>query len=426
MRIKQTLINLEGLRTHQDKWLLDAVNYRPTDEEMISTMLDLYDYCGLKSPKVHIADSTYSAREILKTLGPNVLSVEKGIDNILDDVFKRLSNLIEYRISMDMVENIYNDSTIYSALSTLRYHADIANPYFSASVLLDEGNTLVERVESRCFYTRQMGSEFIEMAYYDYLQTAVNPFPEYAEFFELYNRFAQNIFTVIILKGECIVVRKPEVLIISDNNGLHNLDGPAAKFIDGYTKYFVFNREVPEELFLKLLTQQYTFQDFMAEPNEEIKSLVMVYYESKFGDEFVFRFLSDHLKKKDTYVDKKTDEYMVGTTKGMNIGVYTLFKGTVNRIRVAYVRCYCPSTDRMFFLGVDPRMKTAKDAIASLYTIPHMLVNEIVEIRRQGERFSTVLTPKGKRLIKDIDSWDLRDLVSISGDEYFSKITYEY
>jgi hypothetical protein len=44
-----------------------------------------------------------------------------------------------------------------------------------------------------------MKSEFIEMAYYDYLQTAVNPFPEYAEFFELYNRFAQNIFTVIIL-----------------------------------------------------------------------------------------------------------------------------------------------------------------------------------------------------------------------------------
>jgi hypothetical protein len=49
-----------------------------------------------------------------------------------------------------------------------------------------------------------------------------------------------------------------------------------------------------------------------------------------------------------------------------------------------------------------------------------------MEIRRQGERFSTVLTPKGNRIAKKLTEEELSDMVAISGDEYFSKITYEY
>ena len=44
------------------------------------------------------------------------------------------------------------------------------------------------------------------------------------------------------------------------------------------------------------------------------------------GDEGIVNFFRESLNEVDTYVDKK-EKYLQGTTGGMNIGVYTLFKG---------------------------------------------------------------------------------------------------
>ena len=177
------------------------------------------------------------------------------------------------------------------------------------------------------------------------------------------------------------------------------------------------------------------------EGNEEVKSAILSFMEEKWGSEYLFRFISDNLKEVDTYTDKKDKKYLVGTTGGMNIGVYTLFKGRLNNVEgklksngrdkenfvdLAFVRCYCPSTDRMFFLCVGAENKTAKDAIASLYRIPAKLKKEIKYINRQGERFSTVLTEKGDKILDAMNQEEINDLVHISGDEYFSKMRYEY
>ena len=156
-----------------------------------------------------------------------------------------------------------------------------------------------------------------------------------------------------------------------------------------------------------------------------MKSAIIALMQERFGEEHVFRFFSKDLKEVDTYVDKKDEKYLEGTTKGMNVGVYTLFKGEINNESVAYVRCYCPSTDRMFFLGVDPKHNNAKDAIASLYRVPKQLKNNIKYIQRQGERFSTVFDEQGTNLLKK-KKVNCSDTVSISGDEYFQKITFEY
>jgi hypothetical protein len=80
----------------------------------------------------------------------------------------------------------------------------------------------------------------------------------------------------------------------------------------------------------------------------------------------------------------------------------------------------------MFFLGVNPNNTNAKDAIASLYSIPKKLVNEITSIQRQGEVFSTNFTDKGLSLIKSMSKKDLQDTTGISGEKYFSLIKYEY
>lgn len=109
----------------------------------------------------------------------------------------------------------------------------------------------------------------------------------------------------------------------------------------------------------------------------------------------------------------------------MNIGVYTLLKDKDKNVKFAYVRCYCPSTDRMFFLGVPPYFNDAKNAIASLCEVPRELKDNLVSIRRQGEIFSFTFDDEGTKKLKE-KSVDLKRTVSLNGDEYFNKIEFEY
>jgi len=138
----------------------------------------------------------------------------------------------------------------------------------------------------------------------------------------------------------------------------------------------------------------------------------------------VFNFLSKYLKEQDTYVDKKEEKYLKGTV-GINVGVYTLFSGEVNNIKVAYVRTYDYSSDRMFFLGVHPDFTNAKDALASLCQVPSKLRSHLKEIRRQGECYSFNFDKTGTNMLKNKEV-DISEVESLSGDEYFSKITWEY
>jgi N-glycosylase/DNA lyase len=238
-----------------------------------------------------------------------------------------------------------------------------------------------------------------------------------------------NIFWGVTLSGLCIVSKNAIEYNRDAQFRLHSTTKASVVFPGDtfqYKLYFIHGIGISEELFYKLENKTYTFDEFINEKNEEIKSAILSFFQERWGNEYVCNFLSKNLKEIDTYVDKKTDEYLVGTTKGMNIGVYTLFKGTINKINLSFVRCYCPSTDRLFFLSTEPKFDKAADAIASLYRIPKKLVKEIKYIQRQGERFSTVLTDNGQKILKSLSNSEIQNLTSISGSEYFSKMKYEF
>lgn len=233
-----------------------------------------------------------------------------------------------------------------------------------------------------------------------------------------------NIAKCFVCKRVVLILRMPEKIVRNDRF-ISNVNGPAIVY-PNLKLYYVNGVKISKQLFDDLTEQKYKFENWTAETNEEIKAAVLSFYQEKFGDEYVFRFLSKNLKEVNTYVNKKEDKYLVGTTNGMNIGVYTLFKGKVNNNDIAYVRCYCPSTDRMFFLGVNPGNTNAKDAIASLYSIPKLLVKEIVSIQRQGEIFSTNFTDKGLKITESLSKQQLQDTVGLSGEDYFNLIKYEF
>ena len=247
---------------------------------------------------------------------------------------------------------------------------------------------------------------------------------------ENFNKFndliLSGIYDMIQLDKFCIVSDMPIFISRNQEGRLHNLSDSAIKFKDGYEQHYIQGVFITPELFNKLSSNQYKFDDFIKESNEEIKSACLFYIREKFGEDYVYGLLSSHLKEVNTYTHKKDKSLLIGTTGGMNIGVYTLFEGDFGELKIAYVRCYCPSTDRMFYLGVEPIYNNAKDAIASLYKVPNKLKPHIKEIRRQGERFSTTFTSDGLSILNSITKEDAENLVSISGNEYFEKMSYEF
>jgi len=251
---------------------------------------------------------------------------------------------------------------------------------------------------------------------------------DFQECFKLHSE--SNIYSAIFSKEVCVISKYPlEIHQEKTQFRLNNIEKSAVIWSNSFAPfdcYYVNGLNISKDLFEKLSKKEVTFEDWMKEPNEEIKAAILSFYQQKFGDEYLFQFLSKNLKEIDTFVDKKDSKYLERTTKGMNIGVYTLFKGNVNDVDIAYIRCYCPSTDRMFFLGVNPENTNAKDAIASLYQVPRKLKDEIVSIQRQGEIFSTNFTENGLFLLKEMKQEDIQDMTSISGNDYFKLIKYEY
>lgn len=277
-------------------------------------------------------------------------------------------------------------------------------------------------VYSDCYYTWY---EFIRKEFN--LPLSIND--KFQEFFRLQRQ--SGIFNIICAEPFAVVAKYPLQIKWNNENLLHNLDGQAIDWsastdYTGFDCYYVNGRNLPADIYNKIKDGTFTLKEFMSEGNEETKSTAIMYMQELHGDGFLVDFFGKDLKVVDTYVDKKSPELLEGTTKGINIGVYTLFKGRIMDDEVAYVRCYCPSTDRMFFLGVEERHTNAKDAIASLYRVPKKMKPYIKYIQRQGERFSTVFTSEGKEIVKKLSKEDLADMTSISGEEYFSKMRYEY
>lgn len=232
------------------------------------------------------------------------------------------------------------------------------------------------------------------IAFYEFPEKflGVNYTIENSKKLKIWSDLAKSCSWFWCYENYCFVADRPKEIRMSGENILHSIESPAISWYDGCKYFYIHGVKINDTLFKKISDKEYMFEEWIKEPNEEVKSAILSFFEEKFGPEYLFRFISDNLKEVNTYTNKKDAVFLEGTTKGMNIGVYTLFKGNAGSVELAFVRCYCPSTDRMFFLSVSPENNNAKDAIASLYRLPKKLINEIKYINRQGERFSTVLT----------------------------------
>ena len=384
-----------------------------------------YEKCGFKMPVVLVAENPLEQQYLFNYLNTPQSNLFRKIIYVLNnefieiELFNKKCKISSYFIlffNLSLLNNQLSsqlDSQLDSQLRSQLYLKNISNYNYNYLFTLN--------IYSEVYYT---WFEFVRKEFN--LNLTIND--DFQECFNLHKE--SGIYSAIFSKEVCVISKYPlEIHQESAQFRLNNIEKSAIIWSNSFAPldcYYINGLNISKELFEKLSKKEVSFENWVNESNEEIKSAILSFYQQKFGDEFLFQFLSKNLKEIDTFVDKKEAKYLEGTTKGMNVGVYTLFKGIVNNEYIAYVRCYCPSTDRMFFLGVNPENTNAKDAIASLYQIPKKLKDEIISIQRQGEVFSTNFTQKGLSLLKKMKQEDIQDMTSISGNDYFKLIQYEH
>jgi len=380
----------------------DGKLYREFDVKKAEAAIEWnYKQIGLKAPIVLVAENPMEQQLMF-----NFLNTSKA---------KKITDLISKKADRQLIE----EALIESVKSAPKYSKEDLNTLKT----VNNSYLFTLNVYSNCYY-----------AWFKFIKEEFNlPLTVEKEFEECFKLQRESGVYSCIFSEEVAVVCKYPKKIFQESEGqfrLHNVEGQAVEWgsVTGiqFDCYYIMGRNLDKELFFKLKNKQYTVADFASESDEEIKSACISYMQETEGDGYLVHFFKDNLKQVDTYVDKKSEEYLEGTTQGMNVGVYDLFKGSINSVDIAYVRCYCPSTDRMFFLGVSSEHTKAKDAIASLYRVPRKLKDHIKEINRQGERFSTTFTDEGTKALKSMSEEEVKDLISIGGNEYFSKMKYEY
>ena len=423
------------------------------NKEQADKQIDwLYQFCGLEKPIKIYVDSPMSCqiavlyvKEYAKILSLNSSQVDSQVysqveSQVRSQVYSQVYSQVESQVYSQVLSQARSQvrSQVGSQVGSQvrpQVRSQVwsqVRPQVRSQVGSQVGSQVRPQVES------QVGSQEITpenfasygsiwdygwVSFYDFF-TQCNIINN-NNFNEFKSLLRSGIYDMIQLNGFCIVSQLPNKIKRSGEL-LHSLDNYAIEFKDGYGQNYINGRFIPEKYFNSIKNNTFTITDFINEENEEFKSTCIAMIQELKGDEGIVNFFRESLNEVDTYVDKKEEKYLQGTTGGMNIGVYTLFKGEINNEKIAYVRCYCPSTDRMFFLGVDDVHNNAKDAIASLYRIPFKLKKHIKSISRQGERFSTILTEEGNNVLNSMTKEEIEDNTYLSGSDYFKLMQYEY
>lgn len=120
-------------------------------------------------------------------------------------------------------------------------------------------------------------------------------FPKYFKLRELLNCG----FDYTIEFENVIIITKKQKHVLKNDNGMHNLAGPAIIWNDGYCQYYINGRCMPRWMFEKFAIGTLSRKDFMKEQNEDIRAGIYELIESK-GEGSMLEFLgAEELDSKD-------------------------------------------------------------------------------------------------------------------------------
>ena len=157
----------------------------------------------------------------------------------------------------------------------------------------------------------------------------------------------------------CLICDRPLAIHKNENTELHNPNGPSIEFRDGYKIYHINGVEVPEYVIMN--PEQITIDKIEKEDNIEVRRIMI----SIFTEERYLFEIGAELIDADTILLDNDSDLIISRA---------LFLDKFNN---AYLCSHDGSTDRIYYMSVDPASKTCTDAHFSICGIKdeNILIN---------------------------------------------------
>jgi hypothetical protein len=209
-------------------------------------------------------------------------------------------------------------------------------------------------------------------AFHDFIKDNFGVTPEgHTDILDKFQRAHKDagIFAAIWTEDVVIVSKYPKFMHRDEQNCLHNTEGVAIEWDatipeNGWKSYFIHGRKIPSDFFEKVLSGNYTKEEWINEENEELRAAA---YEI-IGEEKFAEFLDTEM------IDTKQREHLDGTTETLELWKtkekYDLIgdvdiNGEVTPQPFAWVKFICPSTGANYWIAVEPHFNDALEAAAS-------------------------------------------------------------
>jgi len=189
------------------------------------------------------------------------------------------------------------------------------------------------------------------MAFYDFVQYTGH-FKDYD--FRLFNQFKNllksGVYELVVLGGLCIVSRMPKVKQ-DENKRLHNIDGPAAIWADGFSAWYYHGLPVPGHWIEN--KENVTADEIKKESNAEKRRALR----DLLGTDRYYKALGG-VNELDRDRDNQNNEMILYESKEID---------SVIDKRIQYLEVICPSTQRKYVLYPTEICKNVWDAKASTF-----------------------------------------------------------
>jgi hypothetical protein len=194
------------------------------------------------------------------------------------------------------------------------------------------------------------------LAWWDYMVSILKLEGDIVEDFTTWRDLYINsgIYQGIYSSLVCVVSKYPVKIHRNAGGRLHNPNGSAVEWEDGWECYYINGRNISKDVFetAKTLTKD----QFIKETNSDFKG---AWYE-----------ILGQKKMMDLLGATEVDKHDIVHANG-DIETVTLFKTKerfeeIDNQPFAWIKMICPSTGTQYLQGVEPHHKSALEAIASL------------------------------------------------------------
>ena len=186
-------------------------------------------------------------------------------------------------------------------------------------------------------------SWFGYFCFYDFINSELLPEID-IDTFKKYKEYSLcKLFMWISFEGIAIISKPPVFNNFDNKNRLHSINDFAVYFKDGYGQHYVHGVYFSPELFKKCFIEKTIIpQEIISMQNAEQKAVLI--------QEFGYDFILSELK----------DKIIIH-----NDGIYELFEFKIGNATVRAIKVICPSTKKIFILGV-PREKETETCYGAI------------------------------------------------------------